>query len=374
MDTATADADIDTPGTKPDDRRPPGGLRPGEPRPGQPVPGAAEDRPATLMNKTDPATGKPVPIRADGSATEDGLSVPDRPGPTKPLHTIRLNRMERLDTKANVIVDDFIVAAQDTMQKSVNVLGVGRSDPPPLPRGGRTPTKVQAVDLPGSGNGVEMYKQQVFSANARQASLVDMDAQVDGTSQMVAAEQARTLLEIIHIESDLNSALLTVVDKKLGSNEAAAVMDHIAAAVDKVKEVVATAQDVNVGAAGGGSGSGGSAGGGGGAGAAGGAAAGAAGGLGSMLPMLAMLPMALMPMLGQLPELLGQKEDEDEDGEDEPESQPAPAAAGPATDPTAPAPPSGAAPTPGENAPQDPGSTNPQNNIPYGPTSPSKQV
>ncbi|WP_063062712.1 hypothetical protein [Nocardia sienata] len=372
MDTATADADIDTPGTTPDDRRPPGGLRPGEPRPGQPVPGTAEDRPAALMSKTDPATGKPVPVRADGAATEEGLPATDRPGPTKPLHTVRLERMKRLDTKANVIVDDFIVAAEDTMQKSVNVLGFGRSDPPPPPRGGRMPTKVRTADLPGSGSGVEMYKQQVFSANARQDSLVDMDAQVDGTSQMVAAEQARTLLEIIHIESDLNSALLTVASKKLSSNEAAAVMDHIAAAVDKVKEVVAAAQDVNVGAAGGGSGSGGSTGGG--TGAAGGAAAGAAGGLGSMLPMLAMLPMALMPMLGQLPELLGQKEDEDKDGEDEPESQPAPSAAGPASDPTAPAPPSGAAPTPGEKAPQDPGSTNPQNNIPYGPTSPSKQV
>jgi hypothetical protein len=217
--------------------------------------------------------------------------------------------------------------------------------------------------MPGSGKGVELYKQQVSSASARQDSLVDMDSQVDGTSQVVAAEQAQTLLKIVHIEGDLNAALLTVASKKLSSTEAAAVMDHIAAAVVKVDEVVTAAQDVNVGAAGGGSGSGGS--GGGGTGGAAGAAGAAAGGLGSMLPMLAMLPMALMPMLGQLPELLGQ---------DEPEGQPAPSAQVAASDPTAPAPPGGATPTPGENPAPNPGSTDPQNNIPYGPTTPSKQV
>lgn len=368
MDTATADADIDTPGTTPDDRRPPGGLRPGDPRPGQPVTGAPEDRPTTLMSKTDPATGKPVAASADGPATEGGLLVSERSGPAKPLHTVELVRM-KANSETNTLVNNFIARAEDTMQKSVDVLGFGRSDPPPAPRGGRMPAKIQAADMPGSGKGVELYKQQVFSASARQDSLVDMDAQVDGTSQMVAAEQAQTLLKILHIESDLNAALLTVASKKLSSSEAAAVMDHIAAAVAKVNEVVTTAQDVNVGAAGGGSGSGGS--GGGGAGAAGAAAA---NGLGSMLPMLAMLPMALMPMLGQLPELLGQKKDEDGEDEDSPESRSAPSAQVPASDPTVAAPPTGAAPTPGENPPPNPGSTDPQNNIPYGPTSPSKQV
>ncbi|MEV0047778.1 hypothetical protein AB0H60_30520 [Nocardia rhamnosiphila] len=372
MDTATADADIDTPGTTPDDRRPPGGLRPGDPRPGQPVPGAPEDRPTTLMSRTDPATGKPVATSADGPATEDGLLVTDRSGPAKPLHKVELVRM-KVDSETNSIVNNFIADAEDTMQKSVDVLGFGRSDPPPPPRGGRTPIKVQAANMPGSGKGVELYKQQVSSASARQDSLVDMDAQVDGTSQVVAAEQAQTLLKIVHIEGDLNAALLTVASKKLKPAEAAAVMDHIATAVVKVNEVVTAAQDVNVGAAGGGSGSGGS-GSGGSAGGAAGAAGAAAGGLGSMLPMLAMLPMALMPMLGQLPELLGQKEDKDKDGEDEPEGQPAPSAQGPASDPTAPPPPGGATPTPGENPAPNPGSTDPQNNIPYGPTTPSKQV
>lgn len=367
MDTATADADIDTPGTQPDDRRPPGGLRPGDPRPGQPVPGAPEDRPTTLMSRTDPATGKPVAVSADGPATEGGLLVAERAGPAKPLHKVELVRM-KVDSETNSIVNNFIADAEDTMQKSVDVLGFGRSDPPPPPRGGRTPTKVQAAYMPGSGKGVELYKQQVSSASARQDSLVDMDSQVDGTSQVVAAEQAQTLLKIVHIEGDLNAALLTVASKKLSSTEAAAVMDHIAAAVVKVDEVVTAAQDVNVGAAGGGSGSGGSAGG------AAGAAGAAAGGLGSMLPMLAMLPMALMPMLGQLPELLGQNKDKDGEDEDEPEGQPAPSAQVAASDPTAPAPPAGATPTPGENPAPNPGSTDPQNNIPYGPTTPSKQV
>ncbi|MEV0367392.1 hypothetical protein [Nocardia fusca] len=372
MDTATADADIDTPGTQPDDRRPPGGLRPGDPRPGQPVPGAPEDRPTTLVSRTDPATGKPVAASADGPATEGGLLVAERAGPAKPLHKVELVRM-KVDSETNSIVNNFIADAEDAMQKSVDVLGFGRSDPPPPPRGGRTPTKVQAAYMPGSGKGVELYKQQVSSASARQDSLVDMDSQVDGTSQVVAAEQAQTLLKIVHIEGDLNAALLTVASKKLSSTEAAAVMDHIAAAVVKVDEVVTAAQDVNVGAAGGGSGSGGSTGGG--TGGAAGAAGAAAGGLGSMLPMLAMLPMALMPMLGQLPELLGQK-DKDKDGEDEdePEGQPAPSAQVAASDPTAPAPPGGATPTPGENPAPNPGSTDPQNNIPYGPTTPSKQV
>ncbi|MEV0110524.1 hypothetical protein AB0H42_29885 [Nocardia sp. NPDC050799] len=369
MDTATADADIDTPGTNPDDRRPPGGLRPGDPRPGQPIPGAPEDRPTTLMSRTDPATGKPVAASADGPATENGLLVTDRSGPAKPLHKVELVRMKAA-SETNSLVNDFIADAEDTMQKSVDVLGFGRSDPPPPPRGGRTPIKVQAADMPGSGKGVELYKQQVFSASARQDSLVDMDAQVDGTSQVVAAEQAQTLLKIVHIESDLNAALLTVASKKLSSAEAAAVMDHIATAVVKVDEVVTAAQDVNVGAAGDGSGSGGS-GSGGSAGGAAGAAGAAAGGLGSILSML---PIALMPMLGLLPQLVGQKEDKDKDGEEEPEGQPAPSAQGPASDPTAPVPPGGATPTPGENPAPNPGSTDPQNNIPYGPTTPSKQV
>lgn len=371
MDTATADADIDTPGTQPDDRRPPGGPRPGDPRPGQLVPGAPEDRSTTLMSGTDPATGKLVAVSADGPAAEGGLLVAERAGPAKPLHKVELVRM-KVESETNSIVNRFIADAEATMQKSVNVLGVGRSDPPPPPRGGRTPTKVQAAYMPGSGKGVELYKQQVSSASARQDSLVDMDSQVDGTSQVVAAEQAQTLLKILHIESDLNAALLTVAPKKLSSTEAAAVMDHIAAAVVKVDEVVTAAQDVNVGAAGGGSGSGGSAGAG--TGGAAGAAGAAAGGLGSMLPMLAMLPMALMPMLGQLPELLGQNKDKEGEDEDEPEGQPAPSAQVPASDPTAPAPPGGATPTPGENPAPNPGSTDPQNNIPYGPTTPSKQV
>ncbi|MFQ6226331.1 hypothetical protein [Nocardia sp. NPDC002869] len=371
MKTATADADIDTPGTKPDDRRPPGGLRPADPRLGQPVPDAPADRPATLMSRTDPATGKPVAASANDPAVEHQLPATGRSGPAKPLHKVKLVRM-KVGSETNSIVNNFIADAEDTMQKSVDVLGFGRSDPPPPPRGGRTPIKVQAANMPGWGKGVELYKQQVSSASARQDSLVDMDAQVDGTSQVVAAEQAQTLLKIVHIEGDLNAALLTVASKKLSSAEAAAVMDHIATAVVKVNEVVTAAQDVNVGAAGGGSGSGRSGSGGSAGGATG--AAGAAGGLGSMLPMLAMLPMALMPMLGQLPELLGQKEDKDKDGEDEPEGRPAPSAPGPASDPTAPLPPGGATPTPGENPAPNPGSTDPQNNIPYGPTTPSKQV
>ncbi|GGL40563.1 hypothetical protein [Nocardia jinanensis] len=365
MDTATADADTDTPGTTADNRRPPG-SRPGDPRPVNPDPGTAQDRLTDPTGTKDPATGEIVAVSADGQTTEGGMQVIARPGPAKPMHTVDLVRM-KVETETNIIVNNFIADAEDAMQKSVNVLGFGRSDPPPPPRGGKTPDKIQALNLPGSGKGLELYKQQVSSASARQDSLVGMDAQVDGTSQVVAAEQAQTLLKIVHIEGDLNSALLTVASKKLKSAEAAAVMDRIAAAVVKVDQIVTAAQDVNVGAAGGGSGSGGSSGGGAGA-------AGAAGGLGSMLPMLAMLPMALMPMLGQLPELLGQKKDGEEEDEDAPAGQPAPSAAVPVSDPTVAAPPPGAAPTPGENAPQNPAQANPQNNIPYGPASPGNQV
>ncbi|NUP26804.1 MAG: hypothetical protein HOQ44_08940, partial [Nocardia sp.] len=262
MSTAT-DADIDTPGNTADGGRPPGPRpgdpRPGDPRPGSPVPGSAEDRPTTLIGKRDPATGEPISAStagpgAGGSDIEGGLLVASKDGPNKPKYTIELVRM-KVESETNDLVNSFIADAEDAMQKSVDVLGFGRSDPPPPPKGGKTPDKVQAANLPGSGKGFEMYQQQVFSAGTRQDSLVDMDAQVDGTSQLVAAEQANTLLKIRHIEKDLNAALLTVASKKLTSAQAAAVMDHIAAAVAKVNEVVTSAQDVNVAAGGGGGGS-----------------------------------------------------------------------------------------------------------------------
>ncbi|NUS91950.1 MAG: hypothetical protein HOQ36_05965, partial [Nocardia sp.] len=279
MSTAT-DADIDTPGNTADGGRPPGPRpgdprpgdprpgdpRPGDPRPGSPVPGSAEDRPTTLIGKRDPATGEPISAStagpgAGGSDIEGGLLVASKEVKNKPKYTIALVLM-KVESETNDLVNSFIADAEDAMQKSVDVLGFGRSDPPPPPKGGKTPDKVQAANLPGSGKGFEMYQQQVFSAGTRQDSLVDMDAQVVGTSQLVAAEQANTLLKIRHIEKDLNAALLTVASKKLTSAQAAAVMDHIAAAVAKVNEVVTSAQDVNVAAGGGGGGSGGSGGGG----------------------------------------------------------------------------------------------------------------
>lgn len=369
MSTATSDADLDTSGTTAGDQRPPDG-RPAGPRPAHPAPGSGEGQPTTLMSKKDPATGETVAANTSGPTTGGALHVNSSTGPSKPFHQVKLQRLPK-----NPEVSVFIGQAELAMQQSVDVLGFGRSDPPPPPKNGKTPDKVQTASVPGTGKGVELYKQQVFSAGARQDSMVGMDAQVDGTSQMVAAEQAQALFSIQHVEADLNTALRSVVSKKLNATEEATVMDHISAAVTKVHDIVQAAQDVNVGAAGGG-GSG-SAGGGGSAGGAAGAAAGGLGSLGSMLPMLAMLPMALMPMLGQLPELLGQKKDdegdEDDDNDEPPPSQPAPAAGPAPSDPTTTAPPDGAAPKAGEGAPQDPAPP-PQNNIPYGPTPPGQQV
>ncbi|MEV3960088.1 hypothetical protein AB0M34_04185 [Nocardia sp. NPDC050193] len=364
MDTATADADLDTPGTT-GGHLPPG-TRPGDPRPGHPAPGAAESRPTTLMSKKDPATGETVAARTGGPAAENGMQVVGKSGPNKPSYQVQL----AVPPGGSTELKTFIGQAQSTIQQSVDVLGFGRSDPPPPPKNGKTPDKVHTLDLPQTGKGVDLYKQQVFSAGARQDTMVGMDAQVDGTSQMVAAEQAQTLFSIQHIVADLNTALRSVGSKKLKPAEEATIMDHVAAAVTKIHDKVQAAQDVNVGAAGGGSGSGGSSGGGGAAG-----AAGAAGGLGSMLPMLAMLPMALMPMLGQLPELLGQKDDEDDedDNEEAPPGQPAPSPGPAPSDPTTTAPPDNAAPPQSGTPPQNqPPQT--QSEIPYGPTPPSKQV
>lgn len=367
MDTATADADLDTPGTT-DGHRPPG-PRPGDPRPGLAASGVGGTQPTTLMSKKDSATGETVAARAGGPATEGGMQVVGNAGPDKPRYQVELV----VPPGGSTELKTFIGQAQSTIQQSVDVLGFGRSDPPPPPKNGKTPDKVQTLDLPQVGKGVDLYKQQVFSAGARQDTMVGMDAQVDGTSQMVAAEQAQTLFSIQHTVADLNTALRSVGSKKLKPAEEATIMDHVAAAVTKIHDKVQAAQNVNVGAAGGGSGSGGSSGGGSAGGAAG--AANAAGGLGSMLPMLAMLPMALMPMLGQLPELLGQKDDEDDedDNEEAPPGQPAPAPGPAPSDPTTTAPPDNAAPPQGDTPPQNqPPQT--QSEIPYGPTPPSKQV
>lgn len=409
MDTATTDADSDTPTSDPmrGGSRPVnpdaligglggtapllgglGGVTPSDSRSTDarilPASSPAEAKPATTLVKgettdkprTTSATDKPGTTSATESesrsadATSGGMQVLANSGPTKPYHQVNLEELPN-----NPELNLFITQAERAMQQSVDVLGFGRSDPPPPPKNGKTPDKVQAVGLPGSGRGVELYKQQVLSAGARQDSMVDMDAQVDGTSQMVAAEQAQALFSIVHVEAELNAALRTVKPKKLKPAEEAKVMDHVATAVTKVHDIVQAAQNVNVDAAGGGGSSGGSGGGGPAGGGAG--AANAMGGLGSMLPMLAMLPMMAMPLLSQLPELLEQKDEEGEEKDEAPPSQPAPAP-GPAptpTDPTAPAP-EGAAPTPGESAPpnQNPQPEAPQTEIPYGPTPPSKQV
>ncbi|MFI1461021.1 hypothetical protein [Nocardia carnea] len=378
MDTATTDADLETPDTTP-------GTRPGDTGPtGQRLSttsGPAETGSATALDgnrvlaaksqTTSETTGTPTaataqPASGSGTAagTSGGLQAISAPGGSKPFYQISLVRLpDEPDVNA------FIDSAEQAMQKSVDILGFGRTDPPPPPASGKTPDKVQAANLPGSGRGVEQYQQQVMSASARQDSMVDMDAQVGGTSQRVAAEQAQTLFAIQHIEADLNAALRSVRGKKLNAAQQAAIFDHIAAAVTAVHDKVSAAQDTNIDAAGGSSGAGGP-GGTGAAGQAGAAMGNAMGGIGSMLPMLAMLPMALMPML---PELLGQKDkDEEEEGEGPP-SEPAPSPGGPTPiDPTAP---QGASPTPGETAPPN-GNTpgTPQTDIPYGPTPPSKQV
>lgn len=383
METTATDAELDTPDTT------------SEPRPGDTgltgrrlttTSGPAEPGATTSVdgNRVLPAAGKTTgettatPTTATGEAasgsataagTSGGLQVISAPGGSKPLYQISLVRLpDEPDVNA------FIADAEQAMQKSVDILGFGRTDPPPPPASGKTPDKIQAAYLPGSGKAIDQYQQQVASAGVRQDSMVDMDAQVGGTSQRVAAEQAQTLFSIQHIEADLNAALRSVRGKKLSAAQQAAIFDHLAAAVTAVHDKVKAAQDTNIDAAGGGSG-GGAGGGGaaGGAGAAGAAMGNAMGGLGSMLPMLAMLPMALMPML---PELLGQKDkdkEKDEEGE-APPGEPAPSAGTPTPiDPTAPL---GASPTPGETAPPN-GNTppgTPQTDIPFGPTPPSKQV
>ncbi|MGW0179027.1 hypothetical protein ACWDU1_06645, partial [Nocardia sp. NPDC003345] len=321
-----------------------------------------------------PGTGAPGEERPGDAAAKSGaLHVISKSGTEKPYTTIKLLRPPGASEELQL----FLGQAESAMQQSVDVLGFGRSDPPPPPKNGRTPDKIQLAGLQGSGAGLDQYRQQVLSAGARQDSMVDMDAQVDGTSQMVAAEQAQTLFKIHHIKSELNAALASVGAAKLKPAQEAKIMDAVADAVTRVHDVVQQAQEVNTGAAGGGSGGGGSAGGGGG-GAGAGAAGAAGGGLGSMLPMLAMLPMALMPMLGQLPEMLGKKDeekDDDEDDDEAPPSQPAPAAGPAPSDPTAQAPQDGAPPAAGAPAPsQNPQPGTPQTEIPYGPTPPSKQV
>ncbi|MFD4405537.1 hypothetical protein ACFWPH_22545 [Nocardia sp. NPDC058499] len=376
MDTATTDADLETPDTTPETRT--GDTGPTGQRLSS-TSGSAESGPTTALDgnrvlaaestTTSETTGTPTAAKAENASgsgaaagTSGGLQAISAPGGSKPFYKISLVRLpDEPDVNA------FIESAEQAMQKSVDILGFGRTDPPPPPASGKTPDKVQAANLPGSGRGFEQYQQQVISAGARQDSMVDMDAQVGGTSQRVAAEQAQTLFAIQHIEADLNAALRSVRGKKLNAAQQAAVFDHIAAAVTAVHDKVSAAQDTNIDAAGGGSGAGRS----GGATQAGAAMGNAmGGGLGSILPMLA------MPLMTLLPELLGQKEkDEEKDEEGEaPAGAPAPSPGTPTPiDPTAP---QGASPTPGEAAPPN-GNTppgTPQTDIPYGPTPPSKQV
>ncbi|WP_280420209.1 hypothetical protein [Nocardia carnea] len=380
MDTATTDADLETPDTTVESE--PGGTSPTGRR-FSTTSGSVEPGTTTTLEgnrvlaakgettgETAETTAEATDETATGSSTlagpSGGLQAISAPGDSKPFYRIRLVRLPD-EPDVNVFIGD----AELAMQKSVDILGAGRTDPPPPPANGKTPDKIQAAYLPASGKAVEQYQQQVMSAGVRQDTMVDMDSQVGGTSQRVAAEQAQTLFAIQHIEADLNAALRSVRGKKLNAAQQAAIFDHIAAAVKAVHDKVQAAQDTNVDAAGGGSGAGGS-GGGGAAGAAGAAMGNAMGGIGSMLPMLAMLPMALMPML---PELLGQKDkDEEKDGEGEaPAGEPAPSPGPTPIDPTAP---QGASPTPGETAPPNgntpPGA--PQTDIPFGPTPPSKQV
>ena len=374
MDTATTDADLETPDTTQETRS--GDTGPTGHRLST-TSGSAESGSTTALDgnrvlaaeseTTSETTGTPTAAKtetASGSGaaagTSGGLQAISAPGGSKPFYKISLVRLpDEPDVNA------FIESAEQAMQKSVDILGFGRTDPPPPPASGKTPDKVQAANLPGSGRGFEQYQQQVMSAGARQDSMVDMDAQVGGTSQRVAAEQAQTLFAIQHIEADLNAALRSVRGKKLNAAQQAAIFDHIAAAVTAVHDKVSAAQDTNIDAAGGGSGAGTAT-------QAGAAMGNAMGGIGSMLPMLAMLPMTLMPML---PELLGQKDKDEEKEEGEaPPGEPAPTPGGPTPiDPTAP---QGASPTPGETAPPN-GNTppgTPQTDIPYGPTPPSKQV
>lgn len=374
MDTATTDADLETPDTTRETRT--GDTGPTGHRLST-TSGSAESGSTTALDgnrvlaadseTTSETTGSPTAAKAENASgsgaaagTSGGLQAISAPGGSKPFYQISLVRLpDEPDVNA------FIESAEQAMQKSVDILGFGRTDPPPPPASGKTPDKVQAANLPGSGRGFEQYQQQVMSAGARQDSMVDMDAQVGGTSQRVAAEQAQTLFAIQHIEADLNAALRSVRGKKLNAAQQAAIFDHIAAAVTAVHDKVSAAQDTNIDAAGGGSGAGGS--GGGTATQAGAAMGNAASGIGSMVPMLAM---SVMPMLS---EFLSQK-DKDEEDEAAPPSEPAPSPGGPTPiDPTAP---QGASPTPGETAPPN-GNTppgTPQTDIPYGPTPPSKQV
>ena len=374
MDTATTDADLETPDTTQETRS--GDTGPTGHRLST-TSGSAESGSTTALDgnrvlaaeseTTSETTGTPTAAKTENASgsgaaagTSGGLQAISAPGGSKPFYKISLVRLpDEPDVNA------FIESAEQAMQKSVDILGFGRTDPPPPPASGKTPDKVQAANLPGSGRGFEQYQQQVMSAGARQDSMVDMDAQVGGTSQRVAAEQAQTLFAIQHIEADLNAALRSVRGKKLNAAQQAAIFDHIAAAVTAVHDKVSAAQDTNIDAAGGGSGAGTAT-------QAGAAMGNAMGGIGSMLPMLAMLPMTLMPML---PELLGQKDKDEEKEEGEaPPGEPAPTPGGPTPiDPTAP---QGASPTPGETAPPN-GNTppgTPQTDIPYGPTPPSKQV
>ncbi|WP_157224331.1 hypothetical protein [Nocardia paucivorans] len=279
-------------------------------------------------------------------------------------------------------VTAYIALAEAAIQTAVDLLGRGMPTPPP-----KLDDLLTSVvhDNLGKGESTKLYQETLAKVQARQTSLLIMDKQVLDTSIVMAAEQDQTLRAILDVVDLLNTRLEAFGKGDLKPAQEAKILDHVAAAVEKVYDKVTAVAELSSKMAG--SGNEGNSDGkntsgtathtGTGQGSAQGTTqgvvpaamggAGAGGGLMSLLPVLAMLPMAIAPLAAQLPELLEnlkEKEEEDEDDSEEeiPPGQPAP----PPTDPTAP--PAGTAapqntqpaPTPPANEPQNPQET-PQN-------------
>lgn len=284
---------------------------------------------------------------------------------------------------ASGAVTAYIAMGEAAIQTAVDLLGRGMPTPPP-----KLDDLLTTVvhDNLGKGESTKLYQETLAKVQARQTSLLIMDKQVLDTSIVMAAEQDQTLRAIIDVVALLNTRLKAFGNGDLKPAQEAKILDHVAAAVEKVYDKVSAVAELSSRMAGSGN-EGGSDGkntsgaptGTGPAqgsapaapqGAAPVAGTGAGGGLASLLPMLAMLPMALMPLVSQLPELLDQEKDEEEDDDDSDEEIPPGQPAPPPTDPTAP--PTGAtAPQGTQPAPAPPGPA-PQN--PQGTPQPTPQT
>ncbi|WP_328404176.1 hypothetical protein [Nocardia sp. NBC_00403] len=229
---------------------------------------------------------------------------------------------------ASVGLKAFITMGEAAIQSAVDLLGRGTTKPPPQVEDLLRPVVYEHL---GESKVTDGYKEALNMVESRKSSLLAFDKEVLKTSNVVAADQDKTLRDIKDIVTNLDGTLKRHGSAKLKAPEESPLLEAVATAVDKVYDLVtdvaksneekANPGKGNGGGNGNGNGGGGNGNGGGGS---GGGEGGAGGGLGGALqalaPMAMMIPMAMMPLVQMVPELMKQdqenKEKEREAAED----------------------------------------------------------